>query len=135
MAFQQASLEIGSPLCGVGLDGSLTVLHHDTAVLVIGIDDGKSRLRQTVEKHLLGIAIVFECFMVIHVVASQVGEDAPSKLQTSYTLLMDGMTGTFHECIFASGFNHTRQQCIQFDGVGGGMAGCHGFIFDIIAYG
>ncbi len=67
-------------------------------------------------------------------IASQVCEDTPCELQSADTLLVDGMTGAFHERIFTSSLHHLGQQGIQLDRVGGGMTGWYLLSFDIVAH-
>ena len=92
VAFQDTGAEIGHRAGRVGLHLCLAVLHHHHAVLVVGIRDGKGRLRQSVEEGFLRVAVVFHGLMVVHVVACQVGEYASCKFQSANTFLMDGMT-------------------------------------------
>ena len=70
----------------VCLDLRLAVLHHNHSVTVIRIDDGESICRQSIEETFLGITIVLERSMIVEMVASQVGEDASTEVETSYTL-------------------------------------------------
>ena len=86
-----AGAEVSHLANGVGLHGSLCVLHHDHAVLVIGIGDGESRLGQSVEESLLGIAIVLKGLVIIEVITSEVGEDSTCEFQSADTLLSDGV--------------------------------------------
>ena len=72
--------------------------------------------------------------MVIHMIASQVCEDTSCELQSADTFLVNGMTGAFHERIFASCLHHLGQQGIQFDRVGGGMTSWYLLSFDIVAH-
>ena len=91
VALQDSCLEVCHGAGRVGLHGSLGVLHHDHAVLVVRIGDGEGSLRQTVEECLLGIAVVLECLVIVQMVTRQVGEQTTGKLQTADTLLSDGV--------------------------------------------
>ena len=86
-----ARAEVSHLTDGIGLDSGLRVLHHDHAVLVVGIGDGEGALGQSVEEGLLGIAVVLECLVIVEVVAGEVGEDASGELQSSDALLMNGV--------------------------------------------
>ena len=118
----------------VSLDGSLRVLHHDHAVLVIGIRDGESRLWQTVEESLLCIAVVLKRLVIIEVVACEVREDATGKLQSADTLLMNGVRGALHEGVLASGFHHLAEKLIEFNRVRGGVVSWNRLAVDIVAH-
>ena len=125
MAFQETGLEIGHALCGVGLHLCLGVLHHEESVLVVGIGDGECSLWQTVEEHLLGVAVILERPMVVEVVAREVGEDAAGEVQASDAVLVNGVAAALHEHIFAAFGHHPSQQFVELHGVGGGVRGRH----------
>ena len=65
VALQDARPVVGHALDGVGLDARLAVLHHEESVLVVSVGDGEGRLRQHVEEHLLGVAVVFERLVIV----------------------------------------------------------------------
>ena len=71
-----------------------------------GIGDGKGAFGEHVEKCFLGITVVLESAVIVKVVACQVGEYASREVQTSDTVLVDGMAAAFHEYVFASCFYH-----------------------------
>ena len=58
--FDDAAFEIGSGTCAIRLDVGCAVLHHDHAIAVVGVRNGKGILAQTVEKHLFRVAIILE---------------------------------------------------------------------------
>ena len=127
-----AGAEVSHLPNGVGLHGSLSVLYHNHAVLVIGIGDGESRLGQSVEESLLGIAIVLEGLVIIEVIASEVGEDSTREFQSADTFLSDGVAGAFHEGILASSLYHLAQKHVQFDGIRRGVVSGNCFAVDIV---
>ena len=89
--FQHFALEICQAAERVSRDSCAGVLHHHVAVAVIGIGEGKGRLRQAVEECFLGFQVVFKCLMVVQMVACQVGEDASGKAQASDAFLGHGV--------------------------------------------
>ena len=56
--------------------------------------------------------------MIVEVVASKVGEDASTEVETSYTLLADTMTADLHEGIGTSLVCHLPEKSVQSNGVG-----------------
>ena len=129
----------GSEVCHaagrVSFHGSLGVLYHNHAVLIVGIGNGKGSLRQSVEESLLGVTVVLECLVVIEVVAGQVGEQASGKLQASDTLLCDGVRRALHEGILAASLYHLAQEHVQLDRVWGGMVGRDSLVLNVVADG
>ena len=77
--FQYLGFEVGCRALGICLDRGLGVLHHEGAVLVVGIDDGEGAFGQYVEKALLCVTVGFEGLVIVEVVAGQVGEYSASK--------------------------------------------------------
>ena len=135
VALQDSGSEVCHAAGRVGLHGSLGVLYHDHAVLVVGIGNGKGCLRQSVEECLLGVAVVLECLVVIEMVAGEVGEQASGKLQSSDTLLCDGVRRALHEGILAASLYHLAQEHVQLDRVWGGMVGRDSLVFNVVADG
>ena len=74
VAFQDACLKISHRAGGVGLNGSLGVLNHEHSVFVVGVSNGESGLRKSVEERLLCVAVVLESLVVVKMIACQVGE-------------------------------------------------------------
>ena len=109
VALQDARPVVGHALDGVGLDARLAVLHHEESVLVVSVGDGEGRLRQHVEKHLLGVAVVFERLVIVQVVSREVGEESARKVESADSVLMDGVGGALHEAIRTSCADHARQ--------------------------
>ena len=87
MTFYDLCLEVSHLASRVGLYLRLGVLNHHHAILIVGVGYSKGCFWQHVKECLLGIAIVLECLVVVEVVASKVGENTTSKLQTADTLL------------------------------------------------
>ena len=131
--FQHLCLEIGSRAQRISLHDGLCVLHHDHSVAVVHIRHGKSPLGQTVEKCLLGVAVVLECLMVIQMVTRKVRKNTSCKLQACNTMLGYCMRTDFHESVFASFVRHTPQQTVQRNRVGRGMLCRDSLIIYIIA--
>ena len=109
VALQDARPVVGHALDGVGLDARLAVLHHEESVLVVSVGDGEGRLRQHVEEHLLGVAVVFERLVIVQVVSREVGEESARKVESADSVLMDGVGGALHEAIRTSCADHARQ--------------------------
>ena len=92
MALDDLGLEVGHGAGRVCLYICFAVLYHYHTVLVIGIGNCKGVLIQTIEEGLLRIAVVLEGFVVVQMIACQIGEHTTCKLQAANTLLSDGMT-------------------------------------------
>ena len=69
-----ASFEICCLSSAIGLDLGTTVLYHEHAVSVIRIGNGKSCLAKIVKEHLLCVAVVLECTVVIEMISGEIGE-------------------------------------------------------------
>ena len=67
-------------------------------------------------------------------VARQVSEHTTRKLQTSNTLLGNGMAGAFHKHILAACQYHLFQQFVQFYGVRRSVGSGYGLVFDVVAH-
>ena len=80
VTLQNLCTEVCHSLDRVGLDGRFGVLNHYHTILIIGIGNSKGILWQSVEEHLLCIAIVLEGLMVIKVVTGKIGKDTTNKL-------------------------------------------------------
>ena len=135
MAFQNLCTEVCHAFDGVGLDGSLGVLDHEHAVLVIGVGKCKGVFRQSVEEHLLGIPVVLEGLVVVEMVACEVGENTSHERQAADAPLMDGMAGTLHEGILAACRSHSGKEIVQLDGVRRGVVGRYFLVVDVVADG
>ncbi len=135
MTLNELRLEIGWLLHGISLYRGASVLHHHQAVLVIRIGDGKRIGRKTVEKEFLGPNVVFESFMIIKVVARDVGEDSAHKVQPSNAVLHNAVAAHLHECVFATSLYHASQQSVERDGVGRGVLSGHSLTVNVIAHG
>ena len=72
--------------------------------------------------------------MIVQVVACEIRENAPGKVQTTDTLLMNGVRRTFHESIFTSRIHHFGQQAVQRHGVGRGVVSLDGPTVDEVAH-
>ena len=92
-------------------------------------------LGQGIEEGLLGVAVVLEGLVIVHVVACQIGEDASGKRQPGDALLCHAVAAHLHECILAALVGHLSQQAVECDGVGRGHLRRHGFSVDIVADG
>ena len=134
MTLYDTCLEVSHRTDAIGLNGSFGVLHHKHAVLIVSICNSESTLRQHIKESLLRITIVLYSLMIIQMVASQIGEDTTCKLQSTNTLLGNGMTRALHEDILTTGFYHTMKQFIQFYGIWCCMTGGYRFALDIVAY-
>ena len=66
-------------------------MHHDHAIAVVGVRNGKGFLAQTVEKHLFRVAVILETAVVVEMVAGKVGEEGAFEVQTADAVLMDGV--------------------------------------------
>ena len=135
VALQNLRLEVCHRASRVGLHGSLGVLYHDHAVLVVGVGDGEGCLRKSVEERLLGIAIVLEGLVIIQVVTGEVGKQASCEVETTDALLCDGVRRALHESILATSLYHSAQQLVQLDRVWSGVVGRDSLVFYIVAYG
>ncbi len=133
MTLYDLRLEVGKCSCRICFYGSLCVLHHDHSVLVIGIGYGESRLRQTIEERLLGIAIVLECLVIVEMVTREVGKQASSEFKSADTLLCYGMTRALHEGILTSCLHHPGKQAVKLYRIRSGMVGWYCLVLDIIA--
>ena len=133
MTLQQTSFEVGHCACGIGLHRGFGILHHHHSVLVVGVGYGESRLGQTVEESLLGVAVVLESLMIIEMVACKVCEYTSGEMQSADTFLCYGVRAALHERIFTSGLNHACQQSIELYRVGRGMVGRYLLVYDIVA--
>ena len=91
VALDDTGTEVGHLADAVGLHLRLRVLHHEQAVLVVGIGNGEGALRQLVEEHLLGVAVVLYGLVVVQMVAGQVGKESAGELQTADALLGNGV--------------------------------------------
>ena len=134
MTLQQPAFEVCHGARGVCLHHSLGVLHHHHSVLVVGVGYGESRLGQSVEERLLGIAVVLKRLVVVQMVAREVGEHSSCEVQTAYALLRDGMRAAFHERILTSCLHHACQQGVEFYRVGRGVVGWNLLVHNIVAH-
>ena len=128
------ALEVAKRSERIGVYFCLCILNHDHTVSVIGICQGESRFRQSVEECLFCLQVVFECFVIVQMVAGDVREDASGEPQPSDTFLGYRVRADFHEGIFAAFICHASQQFVQRDRVRSRMVGGYGFSVDIIAY-
>ena len=112
MTLHDASTEVGHLPYTVGLYRCLRILYHEQTVLVVSIGDDKGILIKAVEERLLGIAIVLHRLMIVQMVAREVREESPGKLQTANALLRDSMAGALHEHILTTSIGHASQQLI-----------------------
>ena len=113
--------EIGHRAQRIGVYPGCGVLHHDAAVLVVGVRQGESPGGQTVEKELLGPDVLGEGLVVVEVVVGDVREDAACEMQPPRALLHDGMRRTLHEAVFAPFVGHLAHHGVQPHGVGRGV--------------
>ena len=131
--------DVGAEVCHlayrVGLYGGLGVLHHYHAVLVVGVGDGESRLGQSVEECLFGVAIVLEGLVIVEVVAREVGEYASGEFQSANAFLVYGVRRALHEGVLASGLYHLAQELVQLYWVRCGVVGWYWLAVDIVAHG
>ena len=81
------ALEVAKRSERIGVYFCLCILNHDHTVSVIGICQGESRFRQSVEECLFCLQVVFECFVIVQMVAGDVREDASGEPQPSDTFL------------------------------------------------
>ena len=135
VALDDLGLEIGHRPRGIGLHLSLRVLYHHSTVLIVGIDDGKGILPQSVEEGFLRVAVVLEGLMIVQMVTRQIGEQSTCEMEATDTLLGDGVARTLHKSILTAGIHHLCQEPVQFDGIGGGMVCRNRLILDIVADG
>ena len=133
MTFDDTGTEVGHLTYRIGLYLGLRILHHHTAVLVVGIGNGKGVLAQSVKKRLFGITVVLEGLMVVQMVACQVGKQSSSKGQATDALLGNGMTATLHEGVFTAGIHHLGQQFVELDRVWSSMVSGNSLVLDIVA--
>ena len=78
--FKDLSFIIGRGSRGIRFDTSLCILHHNWPVLIVGVGDSKSVFTQTVKERLLSVAIILKSFMIVEVVARQVGEECAGEV-------------------------------------------------------
>src|SRR3712207_8406865 len=90
MTLYDTCLKVGHAAGGVSLHGGLGVLYHHHAVLVVGIGNGKSALRQAVEKCFLGVTVVLKRLVIIQMVTCEVREKTAGKGQSADAFLRDG---------------------------------------------
>ena len=73
--------------------------------------------------------------MIVDMIAGEVGEQCPVKIEPGDTFLGDGVTADLHESIGAAGIDHATQEPVQLNRVRRGMRSRNGFVFDIIDHG
>ena len=135
VALDKLRLEVRHTASGIGLHLSLTVLHHKQTVLIVGIGDGEGIFPETVEEGFLRIAIVLEGAVIVQMVTRQVRKETACEVQSSDTLLGDGVTAALHKGILTAGIHHPSQEFVQLDGIGRRMVCGDGLILDIVADG
>ena len=134
VTFKYLSLKVGHASDRICLNLSLGVLHHHHAVLVVGVGYGESCLWQTVEEGLLSVAVVLETLVIVEMVACKVGEYTACEVESAYALLCYCVRAALHEGILASCINHTAEQRVDLDRVGGGVVGRNLLFLDIVAH-
>ena len=85
--FEYPGTEIGHRACGICFYRCRSVLHHYHAVFIVAVGNGKSRFRQSVEEGFLGVAIIFECLVIIQMVARKIRKNASCEYQSPYPFL------------------------------------------------
>ena len=106
---QYCSLVVRQRAGGVGTDSGFAVLHHDEAVLIILVGNGKCVLTEVVKEAFLGVAVVVEGFVVVNMVAREVGKESAVEIQARDTFLRDGVRRHLHEGVRAAGFYHAAE--------------------------
>ena len=87
VALHDDTFEVGVVFQGVAQFLGLSVLQHDSTVLVVKVGECEGALRQVVEEFLLGVAVVGHRLVVVEVVVGEVGEDAASEVQSGDAVL------------------------------------------------
>ena len=97
------------------------VLHHDLAIAIVGVHDGKGPLRQAVEEQLLGADILLEGAVIVQMVVREVREARTAELQPSHAILHERVRRDLHKAVLAAAIDHLAQHSLQTQGVGCGV--------------
>ena len=89
---------------------------------VVGEDDRRRALRQQrLEQPQLGLVIVLDRRMIVHVVAAEIGEAAGGEPDAVEPALVEAMARRFHRRMRDAGVGEFREQAMQRDRVGRGQ--------------
>jgi len=91
MRFQYSSFEVAQTAERVSIYFRLGVLCHHQSVFIVQVGQTERVLRHIVEELLLCFQVVLYCFMIVQMIACQVGEDAAGKFQSADSFLCDGV--------------------------------------------
>ena len=130
--FDVAAAEVGVSAHRVGVAGGAGVLQHHQAVRVVGVDEGPGRGGEVVEQTLLGGEVGVEGFVVVEVVAGEVGEDAAGEVQAGGALLHLTVARALHGGEGAALVHHHRQQAVYLQGRGCGVGGGEALVADAV---
>lgn len=83
MRFQYSSFEVAQTAERVSIYFRLGVLCHHQSVFIVQVGQTERVLRHIVEELLLCFQVVLYCFMIVQMIACQVGEDAAGKFQSA----------------------------------------------------
>ena len=135
MTFYYASLEVSHAAYRVGLHLSLRVLHHNHAVLVVGVGDGEGRFGQHVEESLLRVAVVLESLVIVEMISCEIGEQTAGESESADALLRYGVRRTLHEGVLAACIHHAVKQFVQRYRVWRRVVCRHSLVNDVVAHG
>ena len=82
---------------------------HYQSVLIVKIGQTECILRHIIKELLLGFQIVLHRFVIVEVIAGQIGKDTSCELQSADTLLCDRVRTDLHKGILASFIRHFSQ--------------------------
>ncbi len=100
-------------------------VHHRGAI-------GLAASRQQGEEPGLGVAVGLERAVEVEVVLGQVGEDGHVELDPVHAGERQGVRGDLHRGAADADAHHARQQRLQLEGLGRGLAGRLGLVADAI---
>ncbi len=102
---------------------------------VVEVHQCESVVAKAVEEALFSLEVCVEGFVIVEMVAGEIGEYAAFEVQTGNSALLCGMAAYFHCSEGAAGLHHIVQQTVYGQRVGSGLHGLvHGGI-DYVAYG